>query len=288
VALALAVWQLVGVNQNALYEQLLRTHIASARTAADSIDGYLEGRRALARALASDPRLVVAPGSETGQALLRDSLAAWSDSGVAGLGVLDAAGTLVVQVRTRDTAELVDAALAVAPREGTRIQSGDGSPWATIALPLADGAGSLVLVGDARPIARALAPDELGAEARRLLFERNGAPVWGTSVGAADLPPELKAAAFVARDRVPIQSSGGTPFHLEYRLITQGLEGMARDPRNVGFRCGQSECRHRRQSSVVQIAGREKNARTRSIASCARTSRSPIPGMVARHTFLHY
>src|SRR5204863_7773474 len=63
---------------------------------------------------------------------------------------------------------------------------------------------------------------------------------------------ELKAAALVARDRMPIQSSGRTPFDLECRLITQGLEGMPRDPRNVGFRSGPSERRHRRQTRVAQ------------------------------------
>ena len=197
--LALAVWQLVGINQRALYDQLLRTHIASARTAADSIDGFLEGRRALARALAADPRLVDDPASETAQALLRDSLAAWSENGVAGVAVLDSAGTPVVQVRTREAAEVVNAALdsgGTGAHDGTRLLARDGAPWAVVPLPLANGAGTLVLVTDARPVARSLAPEELGAEARRILFDRAGAPLWGAAAGAADLAPQLKASAF--------------------------------------------------------------------------------------------
>ncbi len=196
VPLALAVWQLVGVNRDALFEQLLRTHTASARTTADAIDGFLAGRRTLAGALTSDRRLLDDPTSAEAQALLRDSLAAWTEAGVAGLGLFDASGELVLSVRTKDEAEIVDAVLARAPAEGVRIVGRDGAPWAAIALPLVGAAGSLALVVDARPVARALAPEELGAEARRLLFERNGAAVWGTSVGASDLAPQLASAAF--------------------------------------------------------------------------------------------
>jgi serine/threonine-protein kinase len=196
VPLALAVWQLVVVNREVLFEQLLRTHTVAARTAADAIDSYLDGRLALARALAGDARLVADPTSITAQELLRDSLAAWSESGVAGLALVGADDAVALRVRTKDDAAAVDALLTPPPGEEPRLAAVGGRPWAAVPVPLAGGTGvRLVLIAEASNVARALVPDELGSEAHLLLLDRQGAPLWGAGPGADVLPAGVTAAA---------------------------------------------------------------------------------------------
>jgi len=207
VPLALAVWQLIIVNRDALYEQLLRTHTVSARTAADALDGQLAGRRSLLAALTADPRLLADPTASESQILLRDSLAAWSESGVIGLAVVDNQGNAAVRLRTRENAAVVDGLLSVAPPGGAaRLATVAGTAWLVVSEPLASGSGNLVLIADGTAATRALDPDELGEEARLVLLDRNGAALWGGKDGSSALPPDLAAAALSGR------LSGAGPF----------------------------------------------------------------------------
>jgi len=194
VPVALAVWQLVGVNREAMYDQVQRTHTVAARTAADALDAYLAGKRALGAALAADPRLLSDPTGRAAQELLRDSLAAWSAGGVAGLVLLDPAGSVALRVRARDRAALVDSLVEPPPVSAPRLAAVDGHAWAAIPVALAGGAGTLVLVADAEPVAVALNPDELGEQARLLLLDAHRNAVWGAPHGAAALGQELSAA----------------------------------------------------------------------------------------------
>jgi len=194
VPVALAVWQLTGVNREAMYDQVERTHTVAASTAADALDAYLAGKRALGATLAADPRLLSDPSGTPAQELLRDSLAAWSAGGVAGLVLLDPAGSIALRVRTRDRAALVDAMVEPPPSEGPRLAAVEGRTWAAIPVGLAGGAGTLVLIADAEPVAVALNPDELGAQARLLLLDADRNAVWGAPHGAAALGQELSAA----------------------------------------------------------------------------------------------
>jgi len=195
VPLALAVWQLVGVNRDAMFEQLLRTHIVAARTAADAVESFVTGRRALAAALANDARLVSDPTATESQLLLRDSLAAWTEGGVVGLAVVDDSGAIVVQVRTRAEAEIVDT-LAPTARDGApQLATLDGLPWLALPMRLAGRPMSLVLVADAQQVDDALVPSELGEQAVLALFARDGRALWGAPSRDV-LPAKLVAAAF--------------------------------------------------------------------------------------------
>ena len=196
VPLALAVWQLVGVNREALFEQLLRTHIVAARTAADAVDSYLASRGALASAAAFDARLIADPGSPAAQQLLGDALSAWSGAGVAGLVVLDRNGAVGLQVRTRSEASIVDRMSGEARSDEATLARLDGGLWAAVPVPLGDSGATLVLVADAAPIAAALSESELGEQAKVALFHRDRRPLFGSSAGAEVLPPELAEAAF--------------------------------------------------------------------------------------------
>ena len=213
VPLVIAAAQLAQVNREALVEQLLRTHTVSARTAADAVDSFLGARRALAGALVLSPELAADPTSEAGQARLRDSLASWSASGVVAAALFDASDQLVVKVQQKGLGELADDLLrgAVAdpkgaPRPGAEsgfppatLRSIDLHPWIRLEQPLAGAGGSLRLAVDAVPLLRALAPEELGDQARLLLLDRAGKPLLGSEDEAADLPAALLESALSAR-----------------------------------------------------------------------------------------
>ena len=196
VPLALAVWQLVDVNRDALFEQLLRTHTIAARTAADAIDSFVASQAVLASATAADPRLTSHPTSLEAQQVLGDSLAAWSAAGVAGLVVLDRDGDVGLQVRTRAEAAIVDQLAAQALRDEATLAIVDGRLWATVPVALAASGATLVLVSDAQAIGRALTEHELGEQARIALFHRDGQALAGAPGGADVLPTALAEAAF--------------------------------------------------------------------------------------------
>jgi serine/threonine-protein kinase len=208
IPLVLAAVQLASVNREALLEQLLRTHAVAARTAADQVDAYLAVRRALAATLAADPRLSE-PASGEAQAVLADSLAGWTAAGVAGIAVHDAKGRLAVRVQTREAAADMEALLAPAPDPSATVEIRAGRVWVVVPVPLSEGRGTLAVAADAAPLTRALAPDELGDQARLVLLDRAGRSLLGGGDAAATLPPALVEAALSGR------LSGAGRYHAE-------------------------------------------------------------------------
>src|SRR3954468_2492113 len=79
--LAISYFGLVGVNRDALFDQVLNTHALAARTAAARVESFLEARLSLARGLAAN-RTLADPRSPAAQELLAGSLQAWSDLNV--------------------------------------------------------------------------------------------------------------------------------------------------------------------------------------------------------------
>ena len=211
VPLAIAAAQLATVNREALVEQLLRTHTVSARTAADAIDSFLAARRSLASTLLLSPELAADPTSAVGQLRLSDSLASWSATGIVAAALYDASDQLIVKVQQKGFGELADdllggAAAAAGPGEmaatSSTLRTIDLHPWIRLELPLAGGSGatgSLRLAVDGEPLLRALAPEELGEQARLLLLDRAGRPLLGSAGEIADLPELLLESALSAR-----------------------------------------------------------------------------------------
>src|SRR6185436_3498666 len=75
--LALASLQLLRINQEALVEQVLRTHTVAATTAAERVAAFLATRESLARGAAASPELAT-PRSPSAQQLLAGSLQSWA------------------------------------------------------------------------------------------------------------------------------------------------------------------------------------------------------------------
>ncbi len=210
VPLVLAATQLVGVNHDALLEQLLRTHTVSARTAADQVDGFLAARRAVAAPLAADRRIARPASAET-QKLLSESLAAWSEPGISGIAIHDASGALAVRVQTRTDSAAVESLLGPAPDPTPVLQRIAARLWVVVPIELGAG-GTLALAVDGGEIERALSPDELGEEARILLLDRTGRSLLDDGEAGPPLPEPLRVAALSGKlsgaGRFPIESGG--------------------------------------------------------------------------------
>src|SRR3954471_4920612 len=79
--LAISYFGLVGVNRDALFDQVLNTHALAARTAAARVEAFLDTRLSLARGAAAS-RALADPRSPAAQELLAASLQGWSELGV--------------------------------------------------------------------------------------------------------------------------------------------------------------------------------------------------------------
>jgi hypothetical protein len=198
VPLAFAAFGLVGVNREALVDQLLRTHTVSARTAADAIDGFLGSRRTLAATLQQAPEIAADPTSAVSQARLGDALASWSDAGIVAAGVFTDGGERLLQAQQKGMKELADGLLGGRTGAPARLRQVELHPWVRIELPLA-GERSLRLAVDGQPLLATLAPDELGDQAKLLLADRGGDPLLGTKEELDALPEPMRDAALLAR-----------------------------------------------------------------------------------------
>lgn len=208
---------LVRSNQDALLEQVQRTHAVAATTAAERAGAFLATRESLARGAAANPALAD-PGAPAAQALLSGSLQGWADLGVLAIAVLAPNGEEVVraQLRGEGARGVVDAALR-APRPDQAVTTVGQSPSTLrITAPLAGGGGFLALVCDGAPLLDMVRPAELGDQADLLIARRDGHVVAG-STGS------------------PVDSVDGFPADLRRTALAGHLSGAGR------FRQGEEE-----------------------------------------------
>ncbi len=100
---AIASFGLVDINRGAMEDQVLRTHLLAAQTAASRSASFLATRAALARGLAASAALAD-PRSTDAQELLRRDLGSFSDLGVLAIGIVNSAGEEVVVAQLTDPA----------------------------------------------------------------------------------------------------------------------------------------------------------------------------------------
>jgi serine/threonine-protein kinase len=184
--------RLLRMNQQALFDQVLRTHIVAAKTAAERVAAFLTARESLARGAAESPELAD-PQSPAAQQLLIGSLQAWADLGVLGIAVVDPRGQEVMraQLRGDETRSAVAEALR-APGPFAGVVVTDRDPLILrFATPLAAGGGSLVVIGDGAALRDMVQPGELGDQADLVLAETSGQIVSGSMVTLSGMPPEL-------------------------------------------------------------------------------------------------
>jgi serine/threonine-protein kinase len=184
--------RLLRMNQQAIFDQVLRTHIVAAKTAAERVAAFLAARESLARGAAESPELAD-PQSPAAQQLLIGSLQAWADLGVLGIAVVDPRGQEVMRAQLRgDEARAAVAEALRAPGPFAGVVVTDRDPLILrFATPLAAGGGSLVVIGDGAALRDMVQPGELGDQADLVLAETSGQIVSGSMATLSGMPPEL-------------------------------------------------------------------------------------------------
>jgi Protein kinase domain len=199
--LAISYFGLVGVNREALFDQVLNTHALAARTAAARVEAVLDTRLSLARGVAAN-RALADPRSPAAQELLAGSLQAWSDLGVEAAAVVNAKGEEVVRAQLKGASPDVARALGLAGvgASGPVVAvPGTHPPVIRVAAPLPAGVGQLVLICSGAPLAGVANPEELGGEAELAVADQGGRVVVGEARSLAPFPRGLVAAALAGR-----------------------------------------------------------------------------------------
>ena len=191
-------------QEDALLEQVQRTHIVAATSSAARVEAAVRPWLDLADALAGHPSLATDPQSPASQELLRGLLATRSE--VAVLGLFTSTGETVLLARRPGMAEELTteqvAGVALTNSEpGIEIVRGAQQTWLRVAATLdvaidtvagdeADGPGRLVLVASAADLDPAVQAPELGDQALLVLASRLGAVLVGGGDALSQFPAE--------------------------------------------------------------------------------------------------
>ncbi|HEV7509088.1 MAG TPA: serine/threonine protein kinase [Thermoanaerobaculia bacterium] len=164
--LVISYFGLVGVNRDALLDQVLKTHALAAQTAAGRVGAFLDTRLALARGLAGN-RALADPHTPEAQELLVQSLQTWSSLGVEAVAVVNNRGETVMRVQLKDegSRRRAEAGLAGPWPEPVSIVAAIRPPVVRISAPLPQGAGAVRLVCEGSLLDEVLHPEDLGQEA---------------------------------------------------------------------------------------------------------------------------
>src|SRR5262245_7279618 len=193
--LALSHFGLVGVNRDALLDQVLKTHALAARTAAARVQAFLDTRLSLALGAAGD-RALADPRSPEARELLARSLQAGAGLGVEVLAVVNRAGEEVIRAQLRgEAARRTGRALHPPWGAPVVVAAGEGPPVVRISASLAGGAGWLVLLCNSSPLEGLTQPEELEGEAELAVIDHTGRIVFGEAGSLDGFPPSLLRAA---------------------------------------------------------------------------------------------
>lgn len=184
-------------NEDALLDQVQRTHIVAAKTTAARVDAVLQPLRALAAATAGNDALGLDPAEPELQELLRSTLAARPE--LLSLGLYTRAGDHLVLAQRREAKELLSefsalrepAPLRLLRTPGAGAPGSGGAPGRAILRLRQEVAGEreLLLWADVSAIDEIVLTGEMGEEAQLVLATRELESLLGGPL--ADLPGEV-------------------------------------------------------------------------------------------------
>lgn len=164
VPLAWLSYQLVGINQDALTEQVLRTHTVAADAAASRIHAELESRRAFLSSAGAEIGRRLAESESLAQSLPR-LLEDGAGLGAVVLAVVDGQGREVVRAQ-RELGPSGASDLLIALGTGSEaFLEADDTSWLVARTELGSTGAALVAMFDTVETSRSLHPVELGPDA---------------------------------------------------------------------------------------------------------------------------
>ena len=203
--LAITYYQL-RTNKDALTDQVLRTHVVAARTAAAQADSHLEGLVVLAKSTAAHPVLRNDPQSPVAQEMLGGVLIAQPAVGV--VSVFNPEGETVVMLRRTDMKEEIDTFYDPADERELSVVEGATRRWLRVRSALPDEAGVLVLLADAEVLDSKIVSFQIDEQALLALASRDGDVFFGGAKSLAEFPDAL-----VERARAGKLGSGSTEYN---------------------------------------------------------------------------
>ncbi len=220
--LAITYYQL-RTNEDALFEQVQRTHIVASQAAATRVDTYLEGLLVLARSTASHPLLLDDPQSASAQELLRGTLQA--QPAIVVSGVFNSAGESVVMVRRRDMGGEIETLVEPGDSRELSVVQGTTRRWLRFRTPLPGEVGQLVLIASTDRLDEQVQSFQIGQEALLVLASRDGDVLFGGLTSLETFPASL-----VDRARAGKLGSGSSEFDTEAGSVIIGHAELLNAP----------------------------------------------------------
>ncbi|MEM7355685.1 MAG: protein kinase, partial [Acidobacteriota bacterium] len=186
--LAISYYQL-RANEDALTDQVQRTHIVASRAAAEQVDTYLEGLLSLARSTAAHPLLLSAPQSTATQEMLQGTLLA--QPAVRVLGLFNEAGETVMMVRRTGMQEEIGEFYEATDSRSVAVVRGATQRWLRIRTALPQGAGYLALLAEAEILNDKVQAFQIGQQALLALATEAGGEVFGGARSLEEFPRTL-------------------------------------------------------------------------------------------------
>lgn len=189
---------LVGLNRDAMQDQVLRLHAVAARSAAERVASALEPLRAAARAAAQSPLIAADPRSAGSREVLASLVQ--SHPNVAAVAVVNGLGQEFIRVQNRAQAEVADRLLAD-PRPSSLLFIREAGGALRLEEPLPRGAGSVRLVADVSGLSELTRPEELGSDALLAVASARDGLVTAAdrTISLDAFPPQLVRAAATGR-----------------------------------------------------------------------------------------
>jgi serine/threonine-protein kinase len=245
----LLAYRLIGVNREAMIDQVSATHSLAARKSAERVGAFLDTYLALAEGLASNPALSD-PVSQPARVLLSQNLQAWQGLGVLALAVVSPQGEQVILAQLADPAVKARVAKAFAEPLDLDVVAHPGktAPLIRVRSALPGDTGWVWLMADGKELVAVMDAFELGDEADLTLADQNGHAILGQ---VTDFPPDLREQAQSAwiqgtRDQFEL---GGELFIGSFAPVPHaGWSVLSRQPTRVARA---AEARMRTQSTLA-------------------------------------
>lgn len=198
VPLAVAAWQLIGLNKRAFQDQVLRLHAIAVRATTERIDAYINARQNLSEALANNPSLYTDPAAPVAANLLTDLIASTNELEVLTAVLVDTQGNTVLRAQRRDMADTAERVLSNLNSAVVQLVDTAERRWLVLRSDLPQNSGQLITVFQSDELSEMLVPVELGDEASLLLGDQKMGILAG-SQGMASLPETLLERAHSTR-----------------------------------------------------------------------------------------
>jgi len=182
-------------NQDALLEQVQRTHLVAAKTTAARVDALIQPLRSLAEATARNEALTLDPASFELQEVLRTTLAARPE--LLSLGIFSSQGDNLIVAQRREAKDLLQrfsalkepAPLRLLRTEGDQGDQGEKGRALLRLRQEVPGGRELLLWADVSSIDEIVLTGEMGEEAQLLLATRDLEVLFGGPL--TELPAEV-------------------------------------------------------------------------------------------------